>query len=119
MKDNRDRITLEFPEVGKRRPGRQRTSPLTPTQQNAAAQKAKRARMKEANFLWRGYWVDQASIDALATLKRAMSSTSQDEALRNLLNVATSPAVLSAVLAAIASVSNQGDNQPSNEPAEV
>jgi len=51
-------------------PRRSATDPLTPEQRNAAAQKAKRSKMKEAGYLWRGYRVDQGSIDGLAELKK-------------------------------------------------
>jgi NDP-sugar pyrophosphorylase family protein len=101
MKDNRDRNTLEFPEVGQRRPGRLRTSPLTPEQQNAAAQKAKRSKMKEAGYVWRGYWVDQGSIDSLAELKAVLACSSQDEALRCVLRVAGDPGVIAAIAVAL------------------
>lgn len=93
MKDAKDRVTQELPVVGKRRPGRQRTSPLTPKEQNAAAQNARRARMVEAGFAWRGFWLDQSALAALVDLKRALGADSLDEALQRLLAAAGDPRV--------------------------
>ncbi len=78
----------ELPVVVKRRPGRQRTSPLTPSERNAAAQNARRARMIEAGFAWRGFWLDPAALAALADLKMAIGAKSLDEALQRLIAVA-------------------------------
>lgn len=91
MKDAKDRVTQELPVVGKRRPGRQRTSPLTPKEQNAAAQNARRARMIEAGFAWRGFWLDQRALAGLVELKVALGADSLDDALQRLLAVSGDP----------------------------
>lgn len=93
MKDAKDRVTQELPMVGVRRPGRQRTSPLTPKEQNAAAQNARRARMAQAGYAWRGFWLDKTSLAALVDLKSTLGVDSLDEALQRLLAVAGHPVV--------------------------
>lgn len=93
MKDAKDRVTRELPVVDVPRPGRQRTSTLSPREQNAAAQSARRTRMTGAGFAWRGFWLDKAALAALADLKTILGCGSQDEALQRLLSASTTPAV--------------------------
>ncbi|MEX3614325.1 MAG: hypothetical protein VB141_11360 [Burkholderia gladioli] len=94
MKDNHDRTTLELPVIGQRRPGRQKTSPLTPQKQNAVAQRTRRDKMAQAGYVWRGFWLDKRATEALSGLKSALGCSSQDEALERLLRAASSPAML-------------------------
>lgn len=73
MKDAKDRVTQELPMVSARRPGRQRTSPLTPKEQNAAAPNARRTRMAEAGYAWRGFWLDKTALADLADFKSTLA----------------------------------------------
>jgi len=93
MKDAKDRVTHELPMVDVPRPGRRRTSPLSPREQNAAAQSARRNRMAGAGYSWRGFWLDSAALTALADLKTTLGCSSQDEALQRLLALSTTAVV--------------------------
>jgi len=54
------------------RPGRRPTSILSPREQNAAAQTARRDRMIGAGYLWRGFWLDKTALAARACLKTTL-----------------------------------------------
>ena len=97
MKDHHDRVTMDLLEGGKRRPGRQKTSPHSPKKQNALAQRGRRERMTEAGYLWRGFWLSKEATAALAALKLDLECSSLDEALERLLLATRSPRVLEAL----------------------
>lgn len=94
MKDTNDRVTMELPVVGKRRPGRQKSSLHTPKKQNAIAQQNRRESMKQAGYSWRGFWLNNEAQAALSGLKSILGCTSQDEAIGRLLLAANDPAIL-------------------------
>lgn len=90
MKDTKDRVTQELPMVSARR-GRQRTSPLTPKEQNAAAQNARRTRMAEAGYAWRGFWLDKTALAAWRPGGPQVDTCSLEEAQQRLLAIAADP----------------------------